>query len=226
MKWNNKNVKSVGIKPSCILAFFITLLILYGCATTEIAQPVVPDKPEVIDPDQPVTTEPNQTGVKVDDSVIGFANMEIDNPDLKLTEEQKLVVKYFDTDYFYIGDFKNLEKYPKAFRNAQIVLEVNVEKVIKQDDDTFECIARDINEYTEGQRIIDMDESIIDFDSEGVRIREDLLSIDRAGGLIYLSGQQGDARVTNGDVFTFYGRYIDVEEKTIDGKTYQLPSCT
>jgi len=91
--------------------------------------------------DTPNPTEKNQSGVNIDDSIISWANMKIDNPDLNLTEEQKAVVKYFDKDYFWVGDYyENLQKYPKAFRNAQISFLGQVKKIISADDDSYECL--------------------------------------------------------------------------------------
>ena len=39
--------------------------------------------------------EKNETGVEVDGSIISWGNLEVDNPDLNLTEDQIEVLKYY-----------------------------------------------------------------------------------------------------------------------------------
>ncbi len=126
----------------------------------------------------------NQSGVKVGDSVISWANMKMDNPDLNLTPQQLAVVKYFDNDYFSVYNYDALQRYPKAYRGAQVKVSGTVEKILQADDDTFECLV-----------------------SMG-RIHPD----SPGGNPIVVRGNQpAQARIAEGDVYAFYGRFIDIQ---------------
>ena len=85
--------------------------------------------------DEPI----NETGVVVDNASISFANMKLDNKNLKLSDEQKEVLKYFDNDYFY-AEYDNLQRYPKIYEGAQIQFYGNVKKIIKSTDTEYEIL--------------------------------------------------------------------------------------
>lgn len=82
----------------------------------------------------------NESGVKVDESIVSWANMKIDNPDLKLTEDQIEVLKYFDVDYFYVNDYNNLQRYPKVYDNSQIAFPCHVIKTMNADENEYELL--------------------------------------------------------------------------------------
>ncbi|EFI41367.1 hypothetical protein [Peptoniphilus sp. oral taxon 386] len=135
-----------------------------------------------------------------------WANMSIDNHDLNLTEEQKTVLKYFDRDYFYVyhDEYENLQRYPKAYRGAQISLGGKVIKMISSTDDKFTAILQMINTFTDYE---DMD-----------------IYPSPEDNLIFIRGKQTDRRIIEGDIIDVRGRYKDVEEVTVDGKSKIIPS--
>lgn len=146
--------------------------------------------------------DPNQTGVNVDGSVISWANMKIDNPDLKLTEDQIEVLKYFDDDYFPINKYDNLKKYPKAYRNTQISFYGQVVKVINATDEEYECLFL-----------------VCDYESSG------------KDNYVIIKGKQDEKSrmVEATDEFgglACYGRYIDIQSYEVDGVSRQLPVVT
>ena len=149
------------------------------------------------------TTDSNQSGVNVDGSIISFANMKIDNPDLNLTDTQKEVIKYFDDDYLYVFSYENLQKYPKAYRNAQISIRGVVAKVLNATDDEYECL--------------------FGFEGSSSEFWEYGGSAEGQGYLIIKGKQPDNARIIADEELSCYGRYIDIQSYEIDGKTLQLP---
>lgn len=133
----------------------------------------------------PGSAEPDGAGnaVLVDDSMISWANMKMDNPSLDLTPEQLAVVKYFDNDYFAVYDYDSLQRYPKAYRGAQISIAGMIEEILYADDDTFECIVAQGKITSDGP----------------------------TGNYLIVRGKQpAQSRVAEGDVYEFCGRYIDI----------------
>lgn len=153
-------------------------------------------------------TEKNETGVNLDGSIISWANMKMDTPDLNLEEEQLQVIKYFDNDYIWVTKYNNLQKYPAIYRNAQIYFNARVVKILDTNDESYEClVAMDgIGMPEEEQR---------DYGYE--QLKE----------LLVVSGKHPeDGRIIEGDQLYFYGRYNDVKSYSIDGKDNFYPSIS
>jgi len=139
----------------------------------------------------------NGTGVEVESSIISWANMKIDNPDLNLTEDQIEVLKYFDTDYFRVSDYDNLQRYPSVYENAQIVFPCKVTKTIRSDNDSYELLV-----------------SMIGHDGSDDE------------NLIIISGKQQEPRLIEGDFISVYGRYQWIKQYDIDGTSLTKPTVT
>lgn len=122
-----------------VLCFMMIALVSSGCSSKDKEEP---------------KKDKNETGVKVDESVVSWANMKIDNPDLKLTEDQKEVIKYFDTDYFQVGKYENLQRYPKIFDNSQITFNGEIIKTIKTTDDEYEFLMKMDMTSTDSNEIV------------------------------------------------------------------------
>ena len=144
----------------------------------------------------------NESGVNLDGSIISFANMKIDNPELNLTEDQIEVLKYFDTNYLRVYDYNNFQKYPIAYRQSQVVFLGKVVKVINADDNMFECLFQ-------------MERNFLEWGNA----QED-------ENLLIIKGRQQDARLIEGDCIEVSGRFIDVEKYDIDAKSYNIPTVT
>lgn len=153
----------------------------------------------------------NKTGIKVDGVQISWANMSVDNAKLKLTDEQITVLKYFDTNYFYIsGDlegYSSLQRYPKAYRGAQITISGVVKKILSSSDDSYSVLFQMCNTYFDE---IWLDHPILTDDEQ----------------LVVLNGKQEDARILVGDVLDVRGRYEDVMKYEFDGISYVLPTLS
>lgn len=166
----------------CILA--LTLLLCTACSGKS--------------DDSSKTKDKNETGVKVEESVISFANMKIDNPDLKLTDSQIEVLKYFDTDYLSVNNYDNLQRYPKIYENSQISFNGIVQKVIKSDDKEYELL-------------VEMNGNP---------------SSDGKTSLVFIKGKQQEPRIIEKDWLKFYGRYKGVKTQDVDGTSKTLPLVT
>lgn len=144
------------------------------------------------------TDEHNQTGISVDGIKISWANMKIDNDDLKLTDDQKTVLKYFDNDYFVLADYDVLQRYPKVFRHLQVEANALIVKILEANDDTYTCLAKLLTTadmYGETGENCELNENYI----------------------IIRGPQPNSGRIVEGDSITLYGRYMDVEKYEIDG---------
>ena len=76
---------------------------------------------------------------------ISFSNMKSESEKLNLTEEQEIVLDYFDNDYFFdISDYsyEDLQRYPNIFENSKISTRVGIIKVIKSTDNEFEALVQ------------------------------------------------------------------------------------
>ena len=127
----------------------------------------------------------------------------INSDDDNLTEIQSDIVSYFDNDYFMFFS-KYAQKYPQIFQNAKVKNSAAVVKVLKSTNDEFEVLACDCGKsgynYYENSNIEDIP----------------------AESLLVISGKQLNERLLTGDRFWLYGRYKDVENIEIDGKTYMV----
>lgn len=149
--------------------------------------------------------EKNETGVNIDGSIISWANMKIDNPDLNLTEDQIQVLKYFDVDYLNVSEYNSLQKYPEIFRNAQISINGLVIKMLETNDSTYQCLV-----WMNGNPGIG-DECVQPTNNE----------------FFVATGKHPEnGRITEGDWLQWYGRYQDVKNYTINGNKSYYPSLS
>lgn len=150
--------------------------------------------------------EKNETGVEVDGSIVSWGNLEVDNPDLNLTEDQIEVLKYFDNDYFYIQNYDSFQKYPMVYRETQICLDGVVVKMLETNDETYKCV-------------VCMGAYYLNFEKKELFLPDNQL--------VVISGQHPDnARIIEGDFLSFYGRYIDIQPFDVDGKRDYYPYIT
>lgn len=146
----------------------------------------------------------NETGVNVDGSIVSWGNMEVDNPDLNLSQEQIEVLKYFDNDYFIITEYDSFQRHPEAYRNAQVCFDGLVKEILKTDDEKYTALV-----YMNASNLDGME------------------TIEDEGALLVVSGKHPDGgRIIEGDSLGFFGRYIDVQPFEIDGKEDYYPYVT
>lgn len=183
------NVKK-GIKFLSVFVAIVVLIssIFLGCNKNEETNNTSTNTKVEID-------EHNQTGIEVDGVKISWANMKVDNEKLRLSDDQKTVLQYFDNDYFTLGDYEVLQRYPKIFRHLQVEVHALIIKMLEIDDEAYTCLAKLMT-----------------------GIEESSEDVERNENYIVIRGPQPDSgRIVEGDYITLYGRYMDVEKHKIDG---------
>lgn len=132
-------------------------------------------------------------------SLVSWANMKIDNKKLKLTDEQKAVLTYFDDDYFDIYSTKDLQKYPDIYKNAQISFMGTVIKLLSNTDEDYEALVE------------------VSFDKNQP-------DCEHTNEFAVVYGKHPEnGKITKGDVRDFYGRYTDDKQFDIDGTEDYYP---
>lgn len=141
----------------------------------------------------PVTAE-NDTG-------IGLMNIKINKNDENLTDTQKLLVQYFDKDYFE-PPYNSLQRYPQVYKDAQISFLCYVEKIIESTDTDYTILVEyDGFKPYEGEKTDTGDYAVI-------------------------KGKHADTRIMEGDSIKVYGIYNGVNTYSVDGKSYTVPTVT
>ena len=148
-----------------------------------------------------------------EDTELGLANVKI-NDDTDLSEEQKLVLQYFDEDYLLINDYEFMKRYPQIFEGAQIKTTGTVKKVLESTDTDYKIllwIGKSEDEF--GYR---------NFDYESYDYAEYVA--DTSNNLVVVQGQHSNVRLIEGDRIEVYGRYLSLDNYEIDGVSSVLPT--
>lgn len=144
------------------------------------------------------------------DTDVGLKNIKIDAADRNLTEEQKLVLNYFDNDYLHLPLLgqESIRRYPKVFDNAQLHVMGVVRKILSQNGDNYEAV---VLAGFDGLMYSDAIEN-------GA---EDLMP--HMEDFVLIRGVSEDALILEEDLVEFYGRYTGVETIQMDGTSYTVP---
>ena len=141
------------------------------------------------------------TAKDTQDREIGLYSKKIGQVE-NLTDDQKTIIQYFDNDYFSIDDYDFRQRYPQIFRGAQVTQMIEINKIIEASDTNYTALA-----------------SVFDSATYMAEDEEAYLK-----NKIIVNGiQPKNMRVVEGDVIHMFGRYINIENQTIDGNSYNLP---
>lgn len=159
----------------------------------------------------------NETSVSVEpssidgvDTAVGLKNIKIDTNGASLTDGQKKVIQFFDTDYLSVYDYEFLRRYPNIFTGTQMTEMGCIYKVLKQDDESYEALmgwgysddaSGDVDEYGNW---------LSGWDYYGDQ-------------LVLLRGSTDGAWLMDNDFVSMEGRYTGIETITVDGASYTLP---
>lgn len=144
-----------------------------------------------------------------------FANLKAD--DEKFDEVQSTIIDYFDMNYFTNFAVSELQQYPQIFRGAKLQTNAIIMKVLKSTDTEFEVIA-----VQGGGMTAEIGTGITgtwgssEYENKSIEEIPD-------DQLIVIRGKQLNKRLTKGDIITLYGRYNNIEDFNIDGKSHILP---
>lgn len=134
------------------------------------------------------------------DDSIGLMNIKINKNDTNLTDTQKLLVQYFDKDYFY-PPYNSLQRYPQIYKDAQISFLCYVEKIIESTDTDYTILV----EY----------DAFKPYDGG---------SKNDTGDYAVIKGKHTDTRIMEGDSIKVFGIYKGVNTYSVDGKSYTVPT--
>lgn len=156
----------------------------------------------------------NQNSTAENDRDLGLKFTKIDNNSINLTDDQKAILEYFDYDYLDATNYEFLQRYPQVFKGTQIFTSGKVEKIIKSDNDNYEILfwvgdSKEKYEYWQWKGGIDTD-------------YQEYLEKSK-NNYIVIKGNQSDTRLIVGDFVSVRGRYLDIQDYTIDGTTYNIP---
>ena len=135
---------------------------------------------------------------------LSWDNMKIDNEDLKLTEDQKKILEYYDDDYFPVYEYDTLQRYPKLYNKTQVSFWGGVMKMLETNDKSYTCLVHFHSDTTDENSMI------------GVS--------DDTNYIVVKGRHPVDGRVIEGDLLQFYGRYMGVDQYTVDGVSSYYPS--
>lgn len=133
------------------------------------------------------------------DNDLGLMNVKLRGDGVKLNDTQKLLVEYFDTDYFE-APYSSLQRYPQVYKGAQISFLCYVTKVIESND----------KEYT----------LLVEYDA--FKTEDGYYQPTEEYAVI--KGAQTQTRIMEGDSIYVYGKYDNVNKYEVDGKSYTVPT--
>lgn len=143
-----------------------------------------------------------QTDIKTTpetDTALGLMNVKLRNEGVELGDIEKLIIQYFDTDYFR-APYNSLQRYPQVYKDAQINFLCYVTKIIESNSEEYTALV----EYEAYEN------------AEGFYWE--------TGDYAVIKGTQSETRIMEGDTLYLYGKYVDVNTYTVDGKSYTVPT--
>ena len=138
--------------------------------------------------------------VEKDDN-LGLMNIKIQDAD-DLSDIEKLLVQYFDTDYFDNPVYNNLQRYPTIYENSQIYFQGVVSKIIESNNDSYTLLI----EYGAHKT----------YDERKTLVPTNMFAV--------IKGKQQTTRIIEGDQVVVYGKYMGVDTYNVDGKSYTVPT--
>ena len=166
-----------------------------------------PDTQDMIQSDASAVTTTNNDG---DDTEVGLRNIKIDTNGASLTDGQKKVIQFFDTDYIDVFDYEFLRRYPNIFIGTQMSNMGCIYKVLSQDNESYEVLM--------GWGYGDNARGYVDEYGNWLSGWEYF-----GDKLVLLRGTTGDAWLMDNDFVDMEGRYTGIETITVDGTSYTLP---
>lgn len=196
-------------KRKCIVAGLLCLAIVFsiaGCSskTLDNAHESSTISVNTDNESSNLPTNASSDSSPENDTDVGLKVIKIDSQDSNLTEDQKAVVEYFDTDYLEIYNYEAMRRYPQIFDGTQINVTGIVLKVISMDAEKY-------------QLVLWLDVGSLDADMTS------WLPNEYQGAYLLLSGKTGEEWFMEGDILDVYGRSNGVETISMDGTSYTMP---
>lgn len=121
--------------------------------------------------------------------------------DNNLSEDQKELAKFFDTNYFFLSSYDELVRYSDTLKNIKIATYCQVKKFLSTDDDNYEIVCNWGNSYDDfwGSDDLELHDSII------------------------IKGKKPESMFMENDILTIRGNIVGAETRVIEGKNMYLP---
>ena len=161
------------------------------------------------------TTVQNPNSTTQNDMDLGLKFTKIDNKNTNLTKEQKNIIEYFDYDYLDATNYEFLQRYPQVFKGTQVFTSGKVEKIINSNDETYEIlfwIGDSQQKYEYWQWRSGLDTNYANYTQKN------------KNNYVVIKGTQSETRLIEGDFVSVRGRYVNIEDYTIDGTSYHIPT--
>lgn len=190
------------------------LILLSSCGPSETSESPNSQSENTM---QPSTDQNSTPSFEVESTItggsdveIGLKNIKIDTNGASLTDGQKKVIQYFDSDYITISNYEFLRRYPNIFIGTQMKDWGCIYKVIQQDNDSYEALMG--WGYS--------DNACGNSDEYGNWLSGWDYYKDK---LVLLRGVTGDTWLIDNDFVYLEGRYTGIETVSVDGVSYTIP---
>lgn len=149
------------------------------------------------------------------DTDVGLRNIKLDKLNENLTDEQKMIIDYFDEDYLTVPDYEFLRRYPNVYNEAQINIRGFVKKVISSTNDEYKLVLWLVK--SEDAFFYRSDYTEADYNSYINK---------NSGSYVVVTGKPSSAWFMEGDFLQVYGRYSGINTVNIDGTSYTIPEVS
>lgn len=156
-----------------------------------------------------VTSEKENQGIKTENNgtsqtrLLSFNQM--DYTDDSLSDDQKEVAKFFDSDYFFIRSYEEVVRYTDILKNMNISCYAAVDSILSSDSESFEALCQWGKDYMAIYDEADENGNVI------------------VTKPIIIKGKKPQKMVMQGDTLTLKGKLIGAETRNINGKSKYLP---
>lgn len=134
---------------------------------------------------------------KIKTKNISFKSMEVTDNDL--TDDQKLIAKFFDQDYFEVYSYEEIVRYADMLKNINLNMYCVVDSILSSDNENFEALCNWTLDF-EG------------FDYEG-----------RNDDLVIIKGKKPSKMIIKDDSINIRGKLVGAETRNINGGSKYVP---
>ena len=134
-----------------------------------------------------------------DDTEPGLASIKPYNTDIKSDDEKKLLLDFFDTDYFSVK-YNSLKTNTKIYKNSQIYFYGFVKEILSENNGITTALV----EYSAGTGF------------DGIHVS--------SGNYVIINCDDEKAENLNGNTYWFYGNFTGLENYTINNENLSLPT--
>lgn len=220
---SNKNINNKRVK---VIIAVIIILVLIICGAFAVYYFTNNKSAETSSNSNNTTETKGEVGASVskkednsspsNDLDLGLKSVKIDNVEEELTEQQKVVLQYFDNDYIDANNYEFLMRYPQIYEGSQIKFHGEVVKIISSSDTDYKLVvwvgdSEKYYQYWKNYR-------------DGISTPYSEYVENNISDYVVIEGKQTETRLIEGDWITIYGRYKSIDNYTIDEVSFTIPT--